>query len=73
MHGFIIKNNVKSLFLINLVCCPCLISPLPNHIKDDLLTINEKADITEHITGMKVITVIVQAGITRRVDNLILC
>ena len=59
--------------MISLVCCHCLISQPPKHINDDLVTVDDKADIPEHITGMKEITVIVHTGVTRKVDNWILC
>ena len=42
-------------------------------MNDNLVTMDDKADMTHHITGMKEITVIVHAGVTRKVDNLILC
>ena len=43
----ILRAYFPAEILINLVCCPCLISQPPNHMNDNLVTIDEKADITE--------------------------
>ena len=44
-----------------------------NHINDNLVTMDDKADITHYITGVENITVIVQAWVTRKVDHLSYC
>ena len=40
-------------------------SPHPKHIKDDLVPMDDKANITHHISGLNKITVIVQSGVTK--------